>query len=122
MPSTQRVWLGRLAIDDEPHIELQVELQPGEIERKSAALREKLAHMFGPRFEPTCPRPCQESKLALRETAELLRCGGQGVFELIARGELHPVSDEDGELFFDPVEVARVKLMALNSAWRRVLH
>jgi hypothetical protein len=38
------------------------------------------------------------------------------VFELIARGELHPVSDEDGELFFDRVEVARVRLMALNPA------
>jgi hypothetical protein len=116
MPSTQRVWLGRLTIDDEPHIELQVELPGEEIERKSTALREKLTQMFGFKFEPACPRPGQESKLALGETAELLRCGGQGVFELIARGELHPVSDEDGELFFDRVEVARVRLMALNPA------
>jgi hypothetical protein len=104
----QRILLGELVIDKDSPIELHVELPAAEARPRSAALKDRLAFLLDTRFRPASPVSL-EKPLSVVQVAELLRCRCLGVLRMIKQGKLHPVSDEDGELLFDPVEVANVR-------------
>src|ERR1700722_1477139 len=104
----QRVLLGELTIDKEPPIELHVDLPYPEAREKSAVLKDRLVFLLDARFRPACPEPASRYGLTVEDVADLLRCRCLTVLEMIKHGNLHPFSDEDGELHFDPAEIAGI--------------
>jgi len=105
----QWVVLGELVIDKDAPIELHVELPAADARAKSAALKDRLAFLLDTRFRPAGPMSLEEARLSVVEVAKLLRCRCVGVKKMIGRGRLHPISDEDGELYFDRAEVESVR-------------
>lgn len=55
------------------------------------------------------------------DVAALLHCRCAAVLWMIKRGELHPISDEDGELYFDREEVAKLAHIPLSSTVSRLI-
>lgn len=106
---TQRVLLGEMLIEKEPPIELYVELPRSEVGKRSAAMKDRLAYLLDTRFRPANPVPAHKLKLTVEDVADLLHCRCRTVMRMVRRGELHPVSDEDSELYFDPAEVENVR-------------
>ena len=121
----QRVLLGEMVIDREPPIELHVELPYAETHKKSAALKDRLAYLLDTRFRPADPNPepepCQSHTLTVAGVADLLRCHCQTVLRMMRRGRLHPVSDEHGELQFDPAEIESVRYISPGSVISRFI-
>ncbi len=116
---TQRVLLGQLVIDREPSIDLYAELPSAEARKKSAALKDRLAYLLDTRFRPAEPEPAPKLKLTVEDVAGALHCRCRTVLRMTKRGELHPVSDEDGELYFDPAEVESVKHVPISPTLSR---
>jgi excisionase family DNA binding protein len=118
---TRRVLLGELVIGSEPAIELRAELPCREASKKAAVLKDRLAYLLDTRFRPAEPEPPETPGLTVEEVAESLHCRCRTVLQMIRRGKLHPVSDEDGELYFDPAEVANVTHVPINSGLSRLV-
>ena len=97
----QRVLLGALTIDNEPPIELQVELVFSEVRRKSAVLKDRLVYLLDTRFRPAMPEPRQSANFTIADVTDLFQCHRVTVLRMIRRGQLHPVGDGD-EMYFDP--------------------
>ena len=106
---TQRVLLGQLVIDRELPIDLFAEVPFAEAGKNVAVLKDRLAYLLDARFRPSDPLPPKNHGLTVEEVAESLHCRCRTVLRMIRRGDLHPVSDEDGELYFDPEEIAGVR-------------
>jgi hypothetical protein len=105
---SQRIFLGELVIDLDLPIELYVELPREEVRIKAAVLKDRLAFLLDTRFRPSNPLAPEETGLTLVEVADRLQCGCRTVLSMITRGDLHPVSDEDGELHFDRAEMEKL--------------
>ncbi len=118
---TQRVLLGEVVIGREPPIELFVDLPRDEAGKKAAALKDRLAFLLDTRFRPANPEPLSKRGLAVEEVAVLLHCHCRTVLRLIRRGKLHPISDEDGGLYFDRKEVESVKAVPINPLLPRLI-
>jgi hypothetical protein len=112
----QAVLIGEIILNLEPRITLYAEtvipLSPEGI----AALKDKLVNLLDTRFHPSEPvspaqraRPAPDGRsLTVEDAAALLHCRCRTVLKMVKRGELHPTSDEDGELYFNPEEIASV--------------
>jgi hypothetical protein len=118
---TQRVLLGEMVIDREPPIELYVELPRAEVGKKSATLKERLAFLLDTRFRPASPESPKSSSLTVQEVADLLHCRCRTVLRMIRGGQLHPFSEEDGELYFDRAEVESIRSVPVSSKLFRLV-
>lgn len=117
---TRQVLLGELIIDDESRIEVQASIRSAEVARKVAVLKDRLAYLLDTRFRPAVPEPEKSSRLTVEEVAESLHCHCRTVLQLIRQGELHPIG-EDGELYFDPDDVAKVTQVQINPKLSRLV-
>jgi len=111
---TQRVLLGQLVIDKELPIDLFAEVPFAKAGKNVAVLKDRLAYLLDARFRPSDPLPPNNHGLTVEDVAGLLHCRCLAVVRMIRRGDLHPVSDEDGELYFDPEEIASVRRVPIN--------
>jgi hypothetical protein len=102
---TQRVLLGELVIDKEPPIELRAELSSAEAIEKAAILKDRLAYLLDTRFRPADPELPVRRGFTIEEVAESLNCRCRTVLRMAKSGELHPLSDENGEVYFDPADI-----------------
>ena len=116
---TQKVLLGELVIDNEPPIELRADLPSGEVRKRTAALKDRLAYLLDTRFRPADPEPPRI--LTVEDVADLLHCRCRTVLRMIRRGDLHPRNGEDGELYFDRAEVERVQYLPLGGKLTRLI-
>jgi hypothetical protein len=108
-------------MDMDPPIELHVELPCAEAREKSDVLKERLVNLLSTRFRPACPESAPRYGLTVEAVAELLHCRCETIFEMIKRGNLHPLSDEDGELHFDPAEIASVTHIRIGARLSRLV-
>jgi hypothetical protein len=104
------VLIGEITLNQEPRIALYAETEIPISRAGLAALKDQLMHLLDMRFRPTDPEPLTDSKLAVAEVADLLCCRCLTVLQMVTQGKLHPVSDQHGELYFDPAEVANARL------------
>ncbi|SRR5208283_3809555 len=118
---TQQVLLGELVIDNESAIELRAKVPSSEVARKVAILKDRLAFLLDTRFRPADPEPPRTSRLSVQDVAESLHCRCRTVLEMIRRGEIHPVRGEDGEIYFDPSEIARMTHVRINPKLSRLV-
>ena len=117
---TQQVILGEIVIDKEP-IELRAELPFSEVGKKTAVLKDRLAYLLDSRFRPANPEPPNAPGLTVEEAADSLHCRCRTVLGMIKRGELHPISDEDGELYLDRAEVESIRHVRLSRTPSRIV-
>lgn len=117
---TQRVLLGELVIDREPSIELYAELPLAQVRKQSAALKDKLIYLLDTRFRPAEP-PKSISSLTIEDVAGVLHCRCSNVIRMMKQGKLHPFSDEDGELYFDPIEVEGIRHIPISPTLSRLV-
>ncbi len=103
---TQSVCIGEIVIDAEP-ITLRAEISGKTSPARIALLKYKLAYLLDTRFRPSPPPAGTE--MTIDEVTALWHCHRVTVLRRMKSGELHAVSDEDGELRFDRAEVARLK-------------
>ncbi len=118
---TQQVLLGELIIDDESRIEVRASVSSAELARKVAVLKDRLAYLLDTRFRPADVEPEKRYRLTVEEVAESLHCRCRTVLKLIRRGELHPIVDDDGELYFDPCQVAKVTHVGIRPKLSRLV-
>jgi len=118
---TQRVLLGELVIDREPPIELRAELSCADAGEKAAVLKDRLAFLLDTRFRPAAPEPVARPGLTVEDVAASLHCRCRTVLQMIRRGKLHPISDEDGELYFDREEVAKIAHIPISPKLSRIV-
>ncbi len=118
---TQRVLLGQLVIEKEPPIDLFAKLPSAEAGKKAALLKDRLAFLLDTRFQPSDPHPLQSPGLTVEDVADSLHCRCRTVLRMIKCGELHPFSDEDGELYFDPKEVENITHVPLSTTVSRLV-
>jgi hypothetical protein len=118
---TQWVLLGHLVIDREPPIDLGVELPVDKVVQKAATLKDRLAFLLDTRFRPSQPEPRPLPGLTVEDVASLLHCRCRTVLRMVKRGELHPISDEDSELYFDREEVANLAHLPLSDKLSRLI-
>jgi len=118
---TQRVLLGQLVFDREPPIDLFVELPSEEVRTKSVVLKDRLAELLNTRFQPSDPLPPPRLGPTVEDVAALLHCRCRTVLRMIEHGQLHPFSDEDGELYFDREEVAKIAHIPLSPKLSRLI-
>ncbi len=106
---SQRVFIGELVIDLELPIELYVELPRDRARIEAAVLKDRLTFLLDTRFRPSDPLPPEKNRADVgQKWAELLQCRCRTVLSMITRGDLHPVSDEDGELYFERAEMEKL--------------
>ena len=114
---TQSVVIGEIVIDDRS-VTLRAEVPASTSREWVALLKYKLAYLLDTRFRPaTSPR----ERLSLEEVAERLHCRCRTVLRMIRRGDLHPVTGDDGELYFDPVEVDIITRVPLGDIVTRLI-
>ncbi len=118
---TQRVLLGQLIIDTELPIDLFAEVPSGEASEKVASLKDRLAFLLDARFHPSDPLPPPHLGSTVEDVAELLHCRCRTVLRMVKQGQLHPFSDEDGELYFDREEVAKIAHVPLSPTLSRLV-
>ncbi len=53
-------------------------------------------------------------KLTVADVADWLGCSSSNVEQMVKLSRLHPVSDEDGELYFEAAEVRSIKCIPIN--------
>jgi hypothetical protein len=102
----QSVLIGEVILDQEPRIALYAETEIPLSPEGIAVLKDKLANLLDTRFRP--PGPLPRFGLTVEDVAALLHCRCRTVLRMIKQGQLHPISDEDGELYFDREEVAKI--------------
>jgi hypothetical protein len=56
----------------------------------------------------------------LEDVAESLHCPNRTVLRMIKSGELHPLSDEDGDMYFDPADIPGIAVPISPSLSRLV--
>jgi hypothetical protein len=117
---THRVCIGELLVEGDSRIDLYAELSNLQSYEHAAKLREQLSNLLGNAFRPA-PGPHEEPRLGIPDVADLLGCGCEGVQRLVKRGALHPVSDEDGDLYFDPAEIRSIKHVSLSPTLSRIV-
>jgi Helix-turn-helix domain len=80
---------------------------------KAAILKDRLAFLLDTRFRPSAPESPPRPGLTVEEVADRLHCRCRTVLRMIRRGDLRPFNGEDGELYFDPAEVAGIKAVPM---------
>ncbi len=118
---TQRVLLGQLVIERELPIDLFAEVPSSEASEKVAALKDRLAFLLDARFQPSDQLPPPRVAPTVEDVAELLHCRCRTVLRMVKQGQLHPLSDEDGELYFDREEVAKIAHVPLGPTVSRLV-
>ena len=119
--STRPVSIGELIIDGQTSVALLAELPGSEVGEKAALLQENLAQLLGSRFRPANPKSFRKPKLTISDVADWLDCSAASVQRMVELRQLHPVSDEDGELYFDEAELESVKHIPINRGLTRIL-
>src|SRR5579871_2509460 len=96
----KRVLLGQLVIDRELPIDLYAQGPSTEADKTVAVLKDRLAYLLAARFHPSDPESSKASGLTIEDVAGLLEFRCQTVLRMTRRNDLHPVTAEDGELYF----------------------
>ena len=117
--ATQKVLLGELVIDNEPPIELRADLPFGEVGKRTAVLKDRLAYLLDTRFRPADPEP--PKTLTVEDVADLLHCRCRTVLRMIRHGDLHSIVGDDGELYFDRAEVEGIRHVPLATILSRLI-
>jgi hypothetical protein len=118
---TQRVLLGQLVIDRELPIDLFAEVPSSEASEAVASLKDRLAFLLDARFHPSDPLPPPRLGPTVEDVAEMLQCRCRTVLRMVRQGQHHPSADEDGELYFDRAEVARIVHVPLSPKLSRLV-
>jgi hypothetical protein len=113
----QKVWLGQLAIDREPRIDLHVMLPIDGLSKKTAILKDRLAYLLDTRFHPSPPEP---ERLTVEQVAETLNCRCGTVLRVIRRGKLHPI-EENGEFYIDREEIGAIRYIPISDTLSRLI-
>ena len=100
--------IGEIILNQEPRIVLYAETEIPLSPEGIKLLKDGLANQFDVRFRPFDPGPLPRYSLTVEDVAALLHHSCQSVLRMIDQGRLHPISDEDGELYFDREEVAKL--------------
>lgn len=102
----QSVVIGEIVIDADTPVTLRAEVPEDTSRTRIALLKYKLAYLLDTRFRPAAPEP--GAQMTIDEVTTLWHCRRATVLRRMKAGELHPVSDEDGELRFDRAEVEKL--------------
>ena len=116
---TQRICLGELVFDGEPPIWLHADLPILRISENSAALQQSLRELLGHHFRPADRHSSKDVKLTVADVADWLGCTSFKVQQMVKLSRLHPVSDEDGERYFEAAEVRRIKCIPISRPSKR---
>jgi hypothetical protein len=119
--STRPVCIGELIVDGQTSIGLLAELPGSEVCEKAALLQESLAQLLGSRFRPANPASFPKPKFTLSDVADWLDCSAASVQRMVELRRLHPVSDEDGELYFDRAEIQSLKRISINQKVAKII-
>ena len=101
----QTVLIGEIVLGSES-IVLRAEVTGKLPSAGIALLKYKLAYLLDTRFRPASPEPTSE--MTLEEVVVFWKCHRVTVLRRVETGDLHPVTDEDGELRFDRAEVEKL--------------
>jgi hypothetical protein len=112
----QMVIIGELVINREPLLNFEWNCLRAKQTRR---LPHSNTGSLDTRFLAGDPEKRKHPGLTVEEVARLLHCRCRSVLRMIRRGDLHPFTGEDGELYFDRVEVEIITHVPLNDILSR---
>jgi hypothetical protein len=116
----QAVLIGEIILDQKPRVTLYAETQIPVSPEGIAVLKDKLVYLLDTRFEPAEPEPLRLG-LTVEDVAGLLHCRCLTVLKVVKQGKVFPISIEDGEMYFNREEIAKIAHIPLSPNVSRIV-